>query len=188
MENAELLRHVAGALDAMGIRYFVTGSTASIFYGEPRFTNDIDIVADLPLERAEEFCAKFPDSDYYVSVDAARDAVRRCSMFNIIHPESGLKVDIIIPERSEMNERRFARAREVAPTPDLRVRFSSPEDVIIHKMIFYQEGGSDKHIRDSAGILRISGESVDREYILQWAEKLRLAEIWEAILQREMEP
>jgi len=47
----------------MGLRYFVTGSTATIFYGEPRFTNDIDIVVDLAEPSIAEFCSRFPVMD-----------------------------------------------------------------------------------------------------------------------------
>ncbi len=60
MEQSELLRYVVGALEKLGIRYFVTGSTASIFFGERRFTNDIDVVVDLDREDVPRFCAEFP--------------------------------------------------------------------------------------------------------------------------------
>jgi hypothetical protein len=63
----------------------VKGSFATSLYGESRLTNDLDVVVDLPEERVRDFVAAFPSSDYYVSIDAVRDAVRRKSMFNIIH-------------------------------------------------------------------------------------------------------
>jgi len=44
MEQSELLRFVVSVLERLSLPYFVTGSTVTIFYGEPRFTNDIDIV------------------------------------------------------------------------------------------------------------------------------------------------
>ena len=91
MEPSELLRFVVSVLERLGLRYFVTGSTATIFYGEPRFTNDIDIVVELPAERVDEFCRQFPEDDFCVSTAAADAAVERHSMFNIIHPRSGLK-------------------------------------------------------------------------------------------------
>ncbi len=88
MEQSDLLRYVARVLEDMGLRYFVTGSTATIFYGEPRFTNDIDVVVDLPASRVAEFCRRFPESDFYVSEAAAHEAVLRKSQFNIIQPAS----------------------------------------------------------------------------------------------------
>ena len=59
-----------------------------------------------------------------------------------------------------------------------------PEDVIVGKMVYYQEGGSEKHLRDITGILMVSGDDVDREYVAGWAERLGLAEVWAAILHR----
>lgn len=50
MEADDLLRHIRDSLDTIGIRNLVTGSTATIAYGEPRFTNDIDVVIELPAD------------------------------------------------------------------------------------------------------------------------------------------
>ncbi len=68
--------------------------------------------------------------------------------------------------------------------PDQEGAFASPEDVIIKKMEFYREGGSEKHLRDITGILKISGEEVDMRYIEEWAGRLGLVDIWEAIKNR----
>jgi hypothetical protein len=67
MEQSELLRKVVAGLNAIRVRYFVTGSIATIFYGEPRFTNDIDVVADLQESQVSDFCAHFPPPEFYVS-------------------------------------------------------------------------------------------------------------------------
>jgi hypothetical protein len=182
MEPSELLRYAIQVLEKLGLRYFVTGSTATIFYGEPRFTNDIDIVVDLPPGRVEELCAAFPSSEFYVSEEAARRAVSRRGQFNVIHPASGLKLDLMIPAESSFNQSRFARVRRLHPAPDYDAVFASIEDVILKKMEYYREGGSEKHLRDIAGVLKISGGAVDRGYIEDWAERLGLEEIWQTIL------
>src|SRR5947208_1891654 len=113
MEQSDLLRYVCTALERLGLRYLVTGSQATIAYGEPRFTNDIDIVVDLSIGRLDDFIGCFPSVDYYLSRDAAREAIARQSMFNIIHPASGLKIDVIIPSSSESERARFERGRLV---------------------------------------------------------------------------
>jgi hypothetical protein len=184
MEQSELLRFVVSVLERLKLPYFVTGSTVTIFYGEPRFTNDIDIVVDLPLDAVDEFCRQFPEDDFYVSQTAASDAVRRCAQFNIIQPRSGLKVDVIVPSPTDFNRSRFARARRVQAGEGWDASFSSPEDAILKKMEFYREGGSDKHLRDIAGVLKTSSQEIDRAYIGQWAVKLGLEEIWRAILDK----
>ena len=57
MEPSELLHFLAGVLDRLQLPYFVTGSTVTIFYGEPRFTN----------------CRQFPVEEFYVDEEAVRD-------------------------------------------------------------------------------------------------------------------
>ena len=76
MELQELLKHLINAFESLGIKYFVTGSMASIFYGEPRFTNDIDVVADIREEHIPELLKSFPEGEFYLSEDAIRDAIR----------------------------------------------------------------------------------------------------------------
>ena len=184
MGPSDLLRYLARAIEGLGLRYFVTGSTVTIFYGEPRFTNDIDVVVDLSEPQIAEFCRQFPDDEFYVSEAAVREAVRRKSQFNIIHPASGLKVDVIVPEPSPFNQSRFDRIRRVHAGEDFEACFASPEDAIIKKMDYYRQGGSEKHVRDIAGVLKTSREQIDTAYIALWARQMGLSDIWTAIQQR----
>jgi hypothetical protein len=153
----------------------------TIFFGEPRLTNDIDIVVDLPRERIADFAAAFPAGEFYVSEEAMRRAVTQRSQFNVIHPASGLKVDVMIPAPTPFNESRFRRARQLKPGPDYEATFASPEDVILKKLEYYREGGSEKHVRDIAGILRISRDQIDFSYLDEWASRLGLLDVWEKV-------
>jgi len=184
MEPSELLRHVVQVLERLGLPYFVTGSVATIYFGEPRLTNDIDVVVSLPLHRVAELCRSFPAPDFYVSEDAAREAVQRRTQFNIIHPSSGLKVDVIVPPDTPFNRSRLTRVVRVKPAADYDASFASVEDVIVKKMEYYREGGSEKHLRDITGVLKTRGGSVNRTYIEHWAARLGLEEVWKAILAR----
>ena len=184
MEQSELLELVCSVLKQQGLEYLIVGSQATIVYGEPRFTNDIDIVVNLDLARLNAFLEAFPADDFYVSVAAARDAIMQHGMFNIIHPSSGLKIDVIIPGNNDYERRRFDRGRSVKVGPDFEAVFASPEDVIIKKMEFFKIGGSDRHLRDIAGVIKISGEKIDRDYIATMAACFGLTEIWQGILNR----
>jgi hypothetical protein len=182
MEQFELLHHVVGVLERIGLRYFVTGSMATIFFGEPRFTNDIDIVVDLSSGKIPELCAAFPAPEFYLSEETVWRAVSRRGQFNIIHPSSGLKVDVMVPADSPFNQSRFTRMKRVRPSLDFDAAFSSPEDVILKKMESYRDGGSEKHLRDIAGVLKISGDHLDRAYITEWADRMGTAEIWDKVV------
>ena len=61
---------------------------------------------------------------------------------------------------------------------------STPEDVILNKLIYFQMGGSEKHLRDIGGILKVKTDAVDRIYITAWAAKLGVAEPWKLVQKR----
>jgi hypothetical protein len=168
-------------LEKLGLRYFITGSVAAIYYGEPRMTNDIDVVVDLPEQRIGELYAEFPAGEFYVSEEALQRAVEQHGMCNVIHIPSGLKIDVVIPSDTVFDRSRFERARRVEPDEGLDASFASPEDVILKKMDFFREGGSDKHLRDITGILMVSGDQLDYEYIENWADHMGLETIWRTI-------
>jgi len=184
MEQYELLQKVVTAFERLGIRYLVTGSVAVMAYGEPRLTNDVDIVAIVKEKHIPGLLTEFPSDEFYIDEDMIKEAIHNHGQFNIIHPTSGLKVDVIIKRDTAFDESRFRRIRKIQPAPTFEADFSSPEDVIIKKMEFYKEGGHDKHLRDITGILKISGDAVDLKYINRWAERLDLVEIWTAVKKR----
>ncbi len=184
MEPSELLSWFAGLLERLRIPYLITGSMASIAYGEARFTNDIDVVVALPLDQVDAFCQSFPEAEFYCYPEAVVQAVRQRSQFNIIHFGSGLKIDVIIPDDSDFNRSRLARGVRLPARDEFEATFSSPEDVIIKKLEFYRDGGSDKHLRDIAGVLKVRGDRLDRDYITAWADRLGVEDIWRDVLQR----
>jgi hypothetical protein len=102
-------------------------------YGEPRLTNDIDVVAEVREEHIPGLLAAFPADAFYLSEDAIREAIRRQGRFNIIHPGSGLKVDVIMRKETPFDRSRFARARVAHPAETYEAAFASPEDVMIKK-------------------------------------------------------
>lgn len=115
MEQSDLLQFVVGVLDRNNIRYLVTGSVAGMFYGEPRLTNDIDIVVQPFPNHLRGFCSSFPEDEYYLSEEAVREANTARGQFNIIHPASGLKVDVIVAEDTPFNQSRFSRSVRIKP-------------------------------------------------------------------------
>ncbi len=177
MVQYELLIKISEVLEKIGIPYIVTGSVGAMAYGEPRFTIDIDIVAEVQKKHIQSLVAHFPKEEYYISEEMIEDAIEHNSQFNIIHPFSGLKIDIIIKKNSDFDTCRFNRKRKIFISQNVQAYFSSPEDIIVKKLEYYKIGGSDKHLRDIAGILKITKE-IDRSYIENWVEKFDLVNIW----------
>lgn len=184
MEQADLLRYALDVLDTQSITYMVVGSLASGVYGEGRLTHDIDIVVELSTKHVDALCECFPAPDYYVSNTAARQAVERGGQFNVIHPASGNKIDFMIARRDEWGRLQLARRREEAILPDRIGYLASPEDTIIAKMWYYQQGEHEKHLRDIAAMIQVSGPLMDLDYVGIWAERLGFNDIWDKILAR----
>ena len=184
MEQAELLRHVIDMLEQQGITYLLVGSLASGVYGEPRLTHDIDIVIELRGEQAGALCRAFPAPEYYVSEQAAREAMARGGQFNVLHPASGNKVDFMIARQDAWGRSQLRRRRREDILPGRPGYTAAPEDVIIGKLWYYCEGGSEKHLRDVAGMLQISGDEIDTEYVEHWVGQLGLRQPWRAVLER----
>lgn len=184
MEQAELLGWVVDVLEGAGIPYLLVGSLASGVYGEPRFTQDIDVVIELRPDQVSRLCAAFPAPEYYVSETAAREAIAIGGQFNVIHSTSGNKIDFILARRDAWGRSQLSRRRREEILPGRLGYTASPEDVILGKLWYYHEGGSEKHLRDIAAMLQVSGEEIDRDYIEQWARQLGFMEAWQAVLER----
>src|SRR5262249_15210823 len=186
--NRELwdaLLPVVEALETLGVAYYVGGSVASSVTGVARATLDVDLVAALPLEQAEALAAAL-SQDYYIDVEMIHSAVRRCGSFNVIHLASMFKVDVFVPEdtlfaRANMQRRVALEVPEVGRT----LYFCSPEDIVLHKLLWYRAGMgvSDRQWYDLQGVLRLQAQSLDWTYLQQWASELGIA----VLLHRAME-
>ncbi len=186
MDQLELLRHAIETLERLAIPYALVGSWGSGIYGEPRFTRDIDVVADLTMAVVPKFCAAFPNGEFYLSESAVREAVRDRFQFNVIHPASGNKIDFIMTRNQTWHAGQVSRRRRVTfgtGEQPLSGFVAAPEDVILGKLWYYSEGGGDRHLRDIAGILRVTGAGVDRAEVERWARQLGYLEVWQAIVE-----
>jgi hypothetical protein len=184
VEQADLLRRVIDVLEDQGLTYFLVGSLASGVYGEPRLTADVDIVVDLRPHQISRLCAAFPSPDYYVSEKAAQEAVATSGQFNVIHPASGNKIDFIVARRDAWGRSQIDRRRREQILPGRPGYAAAPEDVIVGKLWYYREGRSEKHLRDIAAMLQVSGDQIDTAYVDHWAAQLDLTEEWQAVLGR----
>jgi len=167
------------ALDAAGVPYMVTGSLASSAFGEPRASEDIDIVIAPTREQLIELIKHFPDDQYYALEEDALQAFAHRSMFNIIDFVSGWKVDLIVKKARAFSDEEFDRRQEIQ-LAGLRLSFASAEDTVISKLEWAKEGESQRQLEDAAGIIRVQAGNLDTAYIDRWVRELGLSEQWAA--------
>ena len=182
MEQDELLGYSIELLERLNVTYMLVGSLASGVYGEPRLTQDIDIVISPTARQLDEMCDEFPRVGFYVSREAAHEALRRRDQFNVLDPSSGNKIDFMLARSDKWGIEQLARRERTRLLPDREGFAARPEDVILSKMQYFQEGRSEKHLRDIAGMLKTSNDRIDRGYVERWAEELGLAVTWHDIL------
>ena len=184
MDQDELLRFTVDLLERLQIPYMLVGSMASSVYGEPRLTQDIDIVIAPSMPQLDALCDAFPSSDFYVSRESARQALRSRSQFNILDPSSANKIDFMIAKSDAWAAEQLARRERMRLLPDLEGFAARPEDVILSKMQYYEEGGSEKHLRDITSMFKTSSHKIERAYLQKWVVTLGLGETWKLILSR----
>lgn len=176
------LRRVVATVEEAGIPYMLTGSVAAAYHAEPRATRDIDIVIAVSPDEIEELVRRLDAEGLYVSLEAAREALRLRSQFNAVDPESGWKVDWIVRKDRPFSRREFERRQRVE-LMDLELPMVTAEDLIVAKLEWARKGASELQLRDALAILRQQGPELDRGYIERWVGELDLDREWGIVLE-----
>ena len=177
MNFPEVFGRITTALDRAGIPYMLAGSFASAYHGAPRTTQDIDLVIAATPAQLREFVDSLPKDEYYVDLDAALEAHRRQSLFNVVDMATGWKIDLIFRKARAFSEEEFRR-RAQGKVDDLTLFVASAEDVVISKLEWAKLAQSQRHIEDVAGILKVRGDWLDSAYLEKWIRELGLSVEW----------
>lgn len=173
MTLTTLLAEVVSALDAAGIPHMVAGSLASTHHGEPRSTNDIDLVIDPSPAGLALFVTRFDSDRFYVG--DAIGALDRRDQFNVIETTTGWKVDLIIRKDRPFSVTEFER-RQPVTIAGVQTTVATVEDTILAKLEWAKVGDSDRQRRDVATMLAVQRTTIDTEYLRHWAQALDLSD------------
>lgn len=180
MTDASLVALFVRPLNQLRIPYLVTGAVASVVYGEPRLTRDIDLVIALRPRDARRFAETWSPEEFYVPpVEVIEEESGRAAHghFNIIHHRTAMRADVYLAGSDALNTWSFAHA-VVRRIDDDEVCMAPIEAVILSKLRYYQIGRSDRHLRDIHRMLRVSGDLVDRPELERWAAQLGVESEW----------
>lgn len=170
---------VAAALEAVGAAYFIGGSLASSLQGEPRATNDIDIVVDMRLGRVHDFRTAL-GNEFEVDEQMLREALLHGTCANLFYMPLVMKIDIFGCAHGPFDESELARRRRVKVRDDgAELWVKAPEDTILRKLLWYVDGGqvSDRQWRDIIGVMRNSAAELDQAYLDAWSARLGVNEL-----------
>ena len=181
------LKLILECLEAAEVEYLIGGAIAEWAWGEPRATQDLDIVINLPIKAVSRFSKELEKRNMLVPVDIILDAMmedRADLPLNAIHRYSGLKADLyFMREGDALRQSAFQRRVLVDYGPPIgKVYVHSPEDLILYKLMYLGLSGQPKHARDIAAILRAKKNQLDLGYIEEWVTQLGLGSVWKEML------
>ena len=173
MTEKELLKDCLRRLNRVDIRYMLTGSMVSNYWGIPRSTHDLDFVVQLPEVVIPRLVDAFT-GDFHLDELAVRAALKPPYQFNAIDTRSALKVDFWLLQPKPFERTMFSRRMrtELFGEP---AWVCTAEDVILHKLYWDRISPSQRQLGDAAGVVAVQGGSLDEEYLVHWAEELGLA-------------
>ncbi len=180
MPDTNLFMLFLEPLNRHNIRYMVTGSVAGMIYGEPRITHDIDLVLQLRAEGVSDFISAFPIDQFYCppqEVIKTELASQIRGHFNIIHHETGFKADMYPIGEDKLGKWGMDRRQKVEFEKS-DIWLAPPEYVIVRKLEYYKEGGSDKHLGDIKRMLEISSDNINTSELKRKIEERNLSEEW----------
>jgi len=180
------LKLILAALKVAKVDYMIGGAIAEWAWGEPRATQDLDVVINLPIKSIRKFSKELEKRDMLVPADIILDMIaedRADIPLNAIHMHSGLKADLYLMREGDALRRNSFRRRiliDYGP-PIGKVYVHSAEDLILYKLIYLGISGQPKHARDITAILKANRDKIDFEYIQEWVMQLGLGSTWEEL-------
>jgi len=187
LDIAGFLKLVIEALEAAGVEYLIGGAIAEWAWGEPRATQDLDLVVKIPIKAVNKLSKELEKRDMLIPAEIILDSIledRADIPINAIHMYSGLKADLYpVREGDELRQSAFQRRERVDYGPPIgEVYIHSPEDLILYKLIYFGLSQQPKHSRDIAAILRAKRDQLDFDYIEKWVTRLGLNSMWKEML------
>jgi len=171
----EALTPLVEAFDRLGLAYYIGGSVSSSLHGMARQSQDVDVIADIRPDQVRALVQAL-QSDYHVDEQAWQTAIRHGQLYNVIHMNTMLKVDLI-----PLKRRAQPHLLEAGTRP---VRIASAEDAVLTKLEWFEMGGrsSGRQWKDILGIMRRQGAALDLAYLRHWADTLRVRDLLERAL------
>jgi hypothetical protein len=173
-DELDVLKLVTERLDAAGFLYMVSGSVAMNFYAQPRMTRDVDIVVALQAQDAARFSSLF-EADFYCDAEDVREAIAHRSLFNLVHLDKSVKIDVIVRKDSPYRREEFARRRRMS-VENFALWVVSREDLVLSKLDWAKESHSELQLRDVRNLLS-SVSDLDMDYVDRWARNLGISEL-----------
>lgn len=171
----EIAVQLHNLLMPLQIDYYITGGASAVSYGEPRTTRNIDLVLAISLSQLDSLVMELEKSGFYI---AGLDEVRagESKILQVIQMESIARADLMIAGESAFDVIQFERKQAIEVWDGQVLFYASAEDVVLNKLKWRLQSGSEKQWRDVLGILKVQGDLLDVDYLREWASVLGVLE------------
>ena len=178
------LLKIATILRQHSIPFHLTGGITGVAYGEPRLTQDIDIVIEnqSSIANLDSLIRVLKESDFVFSEESLRQAVNSKSMFQLFDSAESLKLDIY---PRQLIEGELNRSQLVEVFESVMLPIASRADAAMSKLIWANKG-SQKSRRDFRQIAMRTSEH-EMQMIREMARKMQLEELLDVVLRESNE-
>jgi hypothetical protein len=160
-----LIQMIAGDLDLLHVPYLVIGGQAVLQYGEPRFTQDIDITLAVGTDKLSTLLQLAAERGWRVLPENPEVFVERTMVLPCVDTTTGIRLDFIF-STSPYERQAIARAKN-ARSNTSGVCYASVEDVVIQKIF----AGRPRDLEDVRTII-LKNRGMDLEYVRNWLKEL----------------
>jgi predicted nucleotidyltransferase len=160
----KILSQIGVSLNKHNLPYMIVGGQAVLLYGEPRLTRDIDITLGVDVDRLGEVLVVVRELSLKALPKEIESFVRETMVLPVLDEHTGIRVDFIF-SFTPYETGAIKRARKIKII-DQEVNFTSPEDLIIHKIF----AGRPRDIEDVRTVL-LKNPDVDLQYIRGWLKE-----------------
>jgi len=163
------LHKIVNIFEKEDIPYMLVGGMATSFYNKYRFTSDIDLVVGMYPNNLKLLVKHFPN--WLPFLKSFKENAEKGIVFNLTDFETGVKFDFMLYQDSDYNWVAFERRRKVK-FGNTECFISSPEDLFLAKLQWYEVSKSGKQLEDLKFLIKLEG--LDKQYLNLWATKLYL--------------
>ncbi|WP_420628134.1 hypothetical protein [Candidatus Leptofilum sp.] len=185
-EQGQAFGSIIDVLEAIGATYAIWGGLAVVAYGEPRFTQDMDIVLSPKQFSASLFVRRLQETHYHVDEIAVNQALGG-GFFNVIHLGYHIKTDFYVPTEPELLA--MLTDRVMLPFDEMRrAAYMTPTSIIVAKLRAYESSESTRHLDDIASIIRLQSKKLEQARIDVAAAQLGLLGVWRSLWEGNQRP
>lgn len=162
--------------EPLGIAYYLGGGLAAAIWGEPRVTQDADIIFQVQADQLDRLITTLEAEGFYCPPAAVAEVQLGIGRtISITHTQTLDNADLIVMPDEPFEQSQMSRRRLIEDLGD-PFWVCTAEDIILQKLLWSRRSRSEKQWRQILGVLKAQATVLDYAYLGDWADRLKQAE------------